>query len=227
MAKKLFLLIVIFAVLWCNSCSTVRQLRPLNRGQSAVSASVGGPITRVGSAYIPLPLLSVGYNYGLINQMLDVEAGVHLTQAVYSLMQLEIGANYRPWLRKRFRPGLMVTPKFFFVTNFQEFKFYPDLGLTLQWQPKQYWYIYTGLDNFFELSKTRHDGNTQNNHWFIVPYLGIDMGNKRWGFQFEPRIYIPNLSNGQRAVKNFGLGDHGILGLFIGAHHIFERKGKP
>jgi hypothetical protein len=226
MLKIKILFISCCVVIICFSCSSIRQIRPLEKGESALSASVGGPITKVGSIYIPLPLLNIGYNYGLIDRKLDLEAGFDVTSSIYSLMHLDIGTNYRPWLSKKWRPGFIVTPKFFFVTDFEAFKFYPDLGLTLFWQLRDYWHIYSGLDNFFELSRIRHDGNKQEHHWLIAPFLGIDMGNRHWGFQIETRAYIPNLLNGQRSIKNIGFGDYGIIGLFLGVHYTFERKQK-
>ena len=59
------------------ACSSVRRVRPLESGASAITVSLGGPITEVAKKYIPLPLLSAGYNYGINNRpaMLAYEYG--------------------------------------------------------------------------------------------------------------------------------------------------------
>ena len=47
---------IAFCALIFLSCSTVRQIRPLAKKESAATLSLGGPITQVGKLYVPLPL---------------------------------------------------------------------------------------------------------------------------------------------------------------------------
>jgi hypothetical protein len=211
-----------FALSLC-SCSSVRQVRPLDKGESSITFSVGGPITQVGKVTVPLPLLSVGYNRGIIAERLDIETGLHLTQLLFGILDIEAGVNVRPLLAKAGRPGITITPKFFFMTDFKpaSARFYPDLGLTLYWDIKQTVYIYTGLENFFELATTRDDRNKQKNNWLIAPFLGVDVGNNDWQLQVEGRLYTPNLSNRGKPTKNIGFGDQGALGVFLGVNHAF------
>jgi hypothetical protein len=210
------------------SCSTVRQVRPLDKGESSVTFSVGGPITQVGKVYFPLPLLSVGYNRGIIAERLDIETGLHLTQLAYGILDFEAGVNVRPLPAEGFRPGINITPKAFFMTNFkpESFRFYPDLGITLYWNINQTVYIYTGLENWFELATTRADGNPQKNNWLTAPFLGVDIGRGDWQLQLESRLYTPNLSNKGKPTKNLGIGDHGVWGAFLGVNHTFGRKSE-
>lgn len=221
-----YIIITILITLLSISCSSVRQIRPLEKNQSSLTMSVGGPITQVGKIYIPLPLLSLGYNYGLLDKKLDMEVGWGITQAMCGIMDIDLGVNWRPFLNDRFRPGLMVSPKSFIMTNFKpkSFRFYPDLSLTAFWEIKRFWYVYTGLENFFELSRTRADGNKQPNHWLIAPFCGIDIGNERWQFQIEIRLYTPNLSNQGKPTKNIGIGDYGVWGGFLGVNRTFGGK---
>jgi hypothetical protein len=208
------------------SCSSVRQIRPLDVGESAVNVSLGGPITKyIGDAYLPLPLISVGYNYGLMRTF-DLEAGFHVMQAVFGIMHFDIGANWRPLQSRAWIPGLIVTPRFHFMTNFEPdaFSFYPDLALTLAWHPKEFFYPYAGIENWFELRTERDDNVEQPHHWLIVPYAGAVLCRGRWQFQVEARAYTPNLRNTGRGPKNIGFGEYGILGVFLGVGRTFGGK---
>ena len=52
------------------------------------------------------------------------------------------------------------------------------------------------------------------------------MGNNRWQFQFETRVYIPNLQNTGRPPTYLGFGEYGILGVFLGVNYIFGKEKK-
>jgi hypothetical protein len=213
---------VLFAGLLVAACSPVRQIRPLDKGESRVAVSAGGPITQVGKIYMPLPLLSVGYNYGLVERV-DAEIGVHVTDMLYGIMKVDAGVNWRPLVPPLYSPGLIVSPKLFTMTDFSPggWRLYPALGLTAYWDMKKYRYLYLGLDNWIEYHLTREDGNPQNNHWLIAPYIGTSLGNKVWQFQIEARVYTPNLSNLGRPIKNIGMGKYGVIGVFLGVSRSF------
>jgi hypothetical protein len=190
---------------------------------------VGGPITEVGEPYIPIPMISLGYNLGIIDTLLNFESGINITSALYGVLHLDLGVNYRPFNSNKWRPGLMVTPKIFIMTDFQPetFRIWPDLSITGFWEIKKYWYIYTGLESFFEFSKTRSDGNKQEHHWIIAPYLGFNLGKEKWQFQIEYQIYTINLNNElSRSMENLGYGDYGVHGIFLGVNYTFKKREK-
>lgn len=213
---------MILLCLLLPACSSFRQVRPLDKGESRVSLCAGGPFTKVGDIYIPLPLASLGYNYG-VTEKLDVEAGTNLLALLYGIVHIDAGVNWRPLRPCGFVPGLAVSPKVFMMTDFSPggARGYPDIGLTAFWETAPYRFAYAGLENLFELSGTRQDGNEQRHHWLIAPYAGISLGNRAWQFQLEARLYTPNLRNDLHTVKNLGLGDRGIFGIFLGASRSF------
>jgi hypothetical protein len=204
------------------ACSPVRQIRPLDKGESRVSLSAGGPITQVGKIYIPLPLISLGYNYGLMEN-LDVEAGIHVTDMLYGVLKVDAGVNWRPLVPPLYSPGIIISPRLFGMTDFSpgSSRLYPELGLTGYWDFKKYRYAYIGIDNWIEYHTTRVDGNPQTNHWLIAPYAGVSLGNRLWQGQLEVMVYTPNLSNQGRPVKNIGFGKYGIIGVFLGVSRSF------
>ncbi len=218
--------LLIFSLFFIISCSSVRQIRPLDKGQSSVTVSLGGPITELGSIYSPLPLLSVGYNRGIISRKLDFEAGLHITEGLYGVFMFDGGVNYRPFLSSGLRPGLIVSPKIFFLTDFtpSSVRIYPDLTLSTYWKIRENFFVYLGLENWFEFSQEREDGNSQDHHWLIVPFLGLNCGNEKLLFQFESRVYTPNLKNTGRPTENIGFGDYGILGFFIGLNYTVQGR---
>ena len=199
------------------SCSSFRQVRPLEKGESRISLSVGGPFTKAGNLYIPIPLVSLGYNFGLAEK-LDVEVGTNFLALLYGIAHVDAGVNWRPLRPKHHVPGLIISPRMFLMTDFGPWntRLYPDLGCTAYWEIRQYRYVYCGLENFFEPDTKRADGNIQQNNWLIAPYAGISLGNKVWQFQFEAKLYTPNLPNDLHTAKNIGIGDYGIIGVFLG-----------
>ncbi|MBD3344901.1 MAG: hypothetical protein GF401_07555, partial [Chitinivibrionales bacterium] len=205
------------ALLVLFGCAPVRQIRPLEKGESSVHVGLGGPITQVGDVYIPLPLLSVGYNRGMhIN--LDIEFGSHITQAMFGIMHLNGGVNWRPVFSKGLIPGIIISPSVHFMTDFepQSVRIYPVLDLNGYWKFAQKHYVYAGIENWFELTRTRGDGLQQEHHWLIAPHIGASLGVKKWDILIEGVVYTPNLLNTGRGTKNIGLGDQGVLGVFLG-----------
>jgi len=225
MSRYLIILSVILSLL-AISCSTIRQIRPLDPGQSAVNVSVGGPITKVGSIFIPLPILSLGYNYGLPYN-LDIEAGFGVTQAVYKVTHVDAGINWRPLMPSGWIPGAIVTPKVQLMTNFNpaSLRLYPELALTGWWQPSKHFLPYLGIENWFIFASERPDGNPQPHHWLFSPYVGITACNGPWQFQLEARSYAPNLNHVEAgSPENIGIGDYAVLGVILGVGYQFGMK---
>lgn len=212
-------------------CSSIRHLTPMEPGASSLSASLGGPFTQLFGVYVPLPLLSLGYNYG-ITKSLDVEAGLGLTQAVFGIGELNLGANYRPFLPRGWIPGLLVSPHFYFTEDIdplsqftvKNFRCYPDVGLTAWWNKDKWWRPFVVLENWFDLGSTRDDGLPQQDHWLIAPALGIDMQSGKWHYQIKGELYTPNLRNWGRAAHYLGPGENGVFGVFLGASRDFGGK---
>jgi hypothetical protein len=221
-ARPLGFLAACCACLLAAGCSTVRQIRPLDKGESRVSLSAGGPITQVGKIYMPLPLISAGYNYGIMEK-LDAEIGVHITDMLYGIMKIDAGVNWRPMVPPLYSPGIIISPKIFGMTDFSAggSRLYPDLGITAYWDLKKYRYLYIGIENWVEFQTKRLDGNPQLNHWLFAPYTGASMGNRLWQFQGEVMVYTPNLNNQGRPIKNIGLGKYGAIGVFLGVSRSF------
>jgi hypothetical protein len=221
--RLLFFALAVGCMALLSSCAAVRQVRPLAKGESAVNVSLGGPMTNyVGDAFLPAPLLSLGYNYGVLPRM-DMEVGLDLTHLLYGVAKVDLGVNWRPWQTLRWRPSLIVSPKLQLATDCQtSVMVNPDLILTAAWNPTPALYPYLGIENWFILDRTRPDGVTQEQHWLIAPFVGLSVYHHRWQYQAEFRILAPNLDNDlYRAPENVGFGDHGIIEIFLGIGRSF------
>ena len=216
----------LFAIVLLSSisCSGVRQVTPLNKGESRVNLSLGGPFTDVGGVTIPLPFLNAAYCYG-IQDNLGIEAGINITSGLYGTLALDAGVNWHTWKAKQMIPGLYIAPRLFFTTRFDDFepRLFPTLDLGIYWEVMRH-HFYGGLDNWFEFHNERTDGNPQEHHWLIAPYIGYGLTHKQWQYQLEGRVYTPNLKNSGRATKNVGFGEYGVLGIFLGVSYNFGGK---
>jgi hypothetical protein len=59
------LLLFIFGA---QSCAPSRIVKPLEKGEQSLTANLGGPLIKFGSAPIPIPLTSVMYARGISNK---------------------------------------------------------------------------------------------------------------------------------------------------------------
>jgi len=74
-------------------CGAVAAVAPLHRGESSLSASLGGPVADVGGATIPMPYAVARYRHGLSDQA-STYAGVHLLAAGFGVAGVDFGFSY-------------------------------------------------------------------------------------------------------------------------------------
>jgi hypothetical protein len=207
------------------SCSSIRHVVPLKQGESRISVSIGGPVTKIGESFIPLPFVTAGYNYGL-KYNLDIESGINITSLFFGITNIDAGINWHPVVPLLMRPGMYVSLKGVITTNFEKngTRLFPVNDLGIYWLLFKHQYIYSGIESWVELHDVRYDGNIQKNHLLINPYIGYILEYKTWQYQLEGRVYTPNIPNKGRAVKNKGMGDYGIFGFFLGVSKSFGGK---
>ncbi|MFN7142413.1 MAG: hypothetical protein ACK4YP_01455 [Myxococcota bacterium] len=90
-----------------TACSTVHGVRPVGRGVVEVDASLGGPVTELFGAPVPLPLTTVGATVG-VSDRTNVHAAVHPTAlALFGLVAADVGASTQLLAQEGARPRLM------------------------------------------------------------------------------------------------------------------------
>ena len=71
-----------FGLLMCCACGTMNTARPLDKGQTAVGLTLGGPMVEFGGSFVPLPNAVVEGRTGmkpLNGKNWDINYGLNLT----------------------------------------------------------------------------------------------------------------------------------------------------
>jgi hypothetical protein len=219
-------LIGLAALAFLATCSSIRHVRPMEKGELTASASLGGPFAgQLGWA--PFPLLGIGANYGILDKV-DVEAGWAVTSALFGVCELDGGCNWRPLKPARWKPGIIASARMLGATDFQKgnSRLWPEASVTALWQLHPRVYGYLGMDNWFETRTTRYDGNDQRYHWLPLIHTGFDYGGSAWQWQIEGKWYLPNidpLQSPANPVRTISIGGQGSVGVFVGVSHSFGK----
>lgn len=89
-------------------CSTIHGIKPVGRGVVRPEISVGGPITEVYGAPIPIPISQLGATYGLDDRT-DLHAAWHTSAAgFYNVFGADAGVSRQLLAPAGARPRLMV-----------------------------------------------------------------------------------------------------------------------
>lgn len=216
-------------------CGPSRFVEPLEQGENAISASLGGPMANIpGVATIPIPFTSIGYGRGVTSNI-TAFGSWYTTAAAFGVAQFDGGATIRLIESPKQKHGLSVTPAFNTALDFyaKEFKFWPKLDANYYWRynhrqqtqddllteggrPKANLF-YTGIGTWYELDGSRAHNEKQPTR--VVPMLNIghDLNWKKWTFKTEIKLIAPFSSNQDIVVDYVSpMGDQGALGLYFG-----------
>lgn len=224
----------LFLTLLISSCGPSRFVAPLKHGESAVSASLGGPIVNVpGVATMPLPLTSITYGKGISKNM-TVYGSWFSTAAIFGTMQFDLGATYGFWKNENETKGLSVSPGVNFATDIFEWngKIWPQLDANFYWKYNEHYMVqedlltnkryttnllYAGLGSWYELSRKRAHDEPQNTRIIPIVQAGHDLNWGKWTFKTELKIIAPFSSNDNIVVDYKSvLGDYGATGFYLG-----------
>lgn len=221
-----FKFLSIFLLFFVYSCSPVKYIKPLERKQHALTATLGGPLIGFANTTIPIPFINANYGYG-IDSTLTAFVSTNITSALYGNFQMELGTTKQLLNQKKYFPAISVTPVANIIyRNTNAYKFYPQLAVNAFWEYGQRKnMLYVSFDNWFELSEKRAFGNEQQNHWIFMPSLGHTFAGKHWGLSVEAKVIAPNVSNEKLVVDyKTPLNTKGALGVYIG--YIYKFNGK-
>src|ERR1035437_5357458 len=164
--KKIFS-VSSFALLFLfSSCTPSSLVRPLDKGQKVVSASLGGPLIGFAGTTIPVPLTSVMYAQGITNKT-SVFGSVHPTSLLFGVFQTDIGICQGLYYNDSLRIGFSVNPalNLAFDKWEKQFKCWPQLDVNMYWNIKpNKSFLYAGVENWFELAKYKAYKETQQKH---------------------------------------------------------------
>ena len=209
------------------SCAPSRFVKPLDDGEQAVNASMGGAIINVFGMSIPIPYSSLTYARGFKNDI-TAYGGLHTTALAYGVVQVELGLTkgiLKPDTTNWMIPGISSSLTLYSLYGkwYGNVRFWPQLDVNAYWQSQKNNNIfYLGLNNWFELSTTRVHDEVQENHWIFSPQFGYTIVGKKWDFNVEIKYLAPMFSNEDLTVKFFNPhGGKGAIGFYFGVSKRF------
>lgn len=201
--------------LW-GGCTTTRAIRPLDKGEGAIIASVGGPITlELGPVGIPMPLASVGYAHGLDGKT-NLHGAVHLSGLfAFGVPGIDVGVARELLTPYKARPRLMIdgTVVAFFGNAAPgdppaAIRVLPSVDLVASW-PIKLQTLYVGVNQIVQpFPEARY---------YASPFVGIELRPKKTlGFQLEYQWMAPWLKNEDAAARWVGPGGLGASAIKLG-----------
>ncbi len=207
---------LILAVTLLFSCSPVRLIKPLEKGQKAIGGNFGGPIIDFAGAPIPIPYTAAFYAKG-ITQKTSLYGGLHLTSLAFGVLQAEVGTCNQLWSNQSKTLGFSVSPALQLALDRWDwnFRFWPQLDCQLYKTFTNQSFVYAGIGNWFEPTRMRPHNETQEKFWFMHPQLGYRWGKHKWNYGIESKWVGPNLPNKPNVADYKGINGMGALGVYF------------
>lgn len=232
MRKIVFILLLI-----SSSCAPTRFVKPLEKNQHAVSASLGGALTNVpGVAVIPIPNTSIGYGYGLTNST-TLYGSWYSTASLFGVFQLDAGISQSVWKDTVKHMGLSVNPGVNFMVDVFEknARIWPQLDANYYFDYRilkakkrngqdqmRTNTIYFGLSNWIELQNKRAHEIEQTNRLIFSPQIGHIFERNDWNFTTELKFLAPYARNTDIVVDYVSaFKGRGALGFYLGVTYKF------
>ncbi len=210
-------LIYVFLFLGWISCGPSRYIVPLEKGEQAVSASLGGAMIEFAGAPIPIPNTSLGYAYG-VEENVTAFGNLYTTSMLYGVFQIDGGATWRFFGNDSTAWGSSATG--FVNATFDKwegnFKAWP----VLEWNAYRFLgntqsYCSFGVGSWFELSGKKAHDQQQNEHVLLYPQAGFTLVRNKWNLEFQLRWLAPGRPNLPNAVTYLGFGGQGAAGVYF------------
>ena len=147
-------------------CGAASPVRVLEKDQTAITGSIGGPIVPSSSPIGFIPYVTGGVAHGVLDD-LTVHANLHALMSAYAVLGLDAGASYRVYKGNGAVPEITVGARALFFTDFRALntsRIYPDLHANLSWEVAERTLLYGGAHVTFQWSP----GAT-----FVSPNAGI------------------------------------------------------
>lgn len=202
-----------------SSCSATRVVKPLAKGEKAVSASLGGPAIMFSGAPIFMPLTSLSYAQGL-DTHLTVSGSLHTTDLLFGVAHLEGTAAINAYHHDNGRFGVTVSPAMHVMVDFWDanVRTYPQLEALSWWQygAEKSHLLYGGLGTWIELNKVKAHNQVQTNELLPWVMVGHQWVKPKWNFTVEAK-YLGFQHNTQKLVVDYiSPFGQGALGVYFG-----------
>jgi hypothetical protein len=237
MLKQILMALMLLQII--SACSSTRFVEPLNRGESAVSLDLGGPLVKIPNlTTVPIPFSSISIGHGFSNK-LTAFASWYPTASVFSVWQFDAGIVRELWYNTEKRMGLTIAPQanFAFDSFENNFRFWPILESNYHWKYKyrfqkqddlltgskqRYNTLFAGINAWFEPNGTKaHDVEQAVR---IIPnvHIGHLWRRNKWSFSAEIKILAPFTENKNVVIDYTSiLGDRAATGIYLGISKRF------
>ena len=220
--RMFYLIMFIFIVLINISCSSIRMVRPLQVSEQRINLSMGGPMIDNMGFPMPLPVISMDYQYGLFTNI-TIGGAFHITPAVFNIFGMfEVDSAFGLLEQSGFIPSLTGQLNFILMSDLKtSFYIFPQVVIIPSWRINDYFMLYCGVSSIIILyPKTQGLGN----NWFAFSFpvgLQLDLGN--FAINAECGISSPFSNNKNLVLSYIGFGDYGALAPYISLSYRFGR----
>jgi hypothetical protein len=193
-------------------CGTVTAVTPLHRGESALAASLGGPVANIGGMNIPMPYAVARYRYGL-NDHAGIYTGGHLLAAARGIVGLDFGFSYHFLAQKGWVPTVGASAGVAaFIQPGGDDAVFPQLDLVASYRLGKRFLTYFGSQSMYQCKSTPNV--------MLAPFVGGGwQANDRFSLNLEAKWYAPTEPTHPRNVNyTVPIGNHGAVGFVLGAN---------
>lgn len=217
MANSMSVRLLVCAVL-LSACSATHIVRPLPRGTSVWTASLGGPVLPEAVPTKLVPYLSLGWQRG-VSDDLTLGGAVHGTMAAFGVAGGELTATQRLAEQHGARPELAGTAATYLFAGRGGARLYPSLGAVASWSMGSRALLYGGGNAVAQFSGTPTV--------LFNPLLGVQRSlGRRAAIQLEAKWMAANADTRAGVFEGeASIGGRGALAAQVGL--TFRRRGAP
>jgi hypothetical protein len=196
-------------------CGTVAAVTPLHRGESSLSASLGGPVANVSGVNIPIPYAVARYRYGLSDQA-GICAGFHPLAAGFRVIGLDFGFSYHFLKQQGWIPTVgAIADVTAFIQPGGGQALFPQLDLVASYRLSDDFITYFGSQSMYQFSTTPEV--------VLAPLVGARFKvSDPLSLGIEAKWYTPTeLTHPRNVNYTLPIADHGAVGFVLGAEWLF------
>lgn len=196
-------------------CGTVTAVTPLDRGESALNLSFGGPIANVSGMNIPIPYAVARYRHGLTDQA-GVYAGVHLLAPALGVAGLDLGFSYHFLKQQGWVPTVGASAG---ITALIQpgggAALFPQLDLVASYRLNSRFTTYFGSQSMYQFQSKPNV--------VLAPFVGTEWHiSDPFSLNLEAKWYAPTEKTRPRNVYySLPIANYGAVGFVLGANYRF------
>jgi hypothetical protein len=195
-------------------CGAVTAVTPLHRGESALSASLGGPVANVSGMSIPLPYAVARYRYGLTEQA-GIYAGAHLLAAGLGIAGFDFGFSYHFLKQQGWIPTVgAIAGVTALIKPGGDEALVPNLDIVASYRLGDRFTTYFGSQSMYQFSTKPHV--------VLAPLIGAGWRvSDPVSLNLEAKWYAPTEPTHPRNVDYvLPIANHGAVGFVVGANWL-------